>query len=307
MSGFALLCPGQGGMHPGMLAWALADAAVADTLRTEGGRLVGADWPERVAASDEPAQEHRLAQLAIVAAGAGAWARLRPALPDPALIAGYSLGELTAWTCAGAWSLADGLALAATRADAMRAAAPGAWTMAAVKGVSADARDRLLDGLQDVHVAIVLDADHLVLTGRPEPMAALRARSDAAGASWTPLAVSLPSHSPAMHDAAVAFGRTLRMHPRGRPRFPVVRGVDARLLDDADAIPDALQASLERTIRWDAAIGTLCERGVSVCLELPPGRALSRMIEARGLGIEARAVEDFRSPEGLARWVTDRL
>lgn len=46
---------------------------------------------------------------------------------------------------------------------------------------------------------------------------------------------------------------------------------------------------------------------MSVCLELPPGRALSRMIEARGVGIEARAVEDFRSPEGLARWVADRL
>lgn len=307
MSGFALLCPGQGGTHRGMLAWALADAAVADTLGITGGRLVGADWTGRVAASDEPPEEHRLAQLAIVAAGAGAWARLRPTLPDPDLIAGYSLGELTAWTCAGAWSLADGLALAATRADAMGAAAPGAWTMAAVKGMSADTRDRMLDGLDGVHVAIVLDADHLVLTGRPEAMSALRTRSDAAGASWTPLAVSLPSHAPPMHDAALAFGRALRAQPRARPRVPVVRGVDGQLLDDPDAIPDALEASLERTIRWDAVIGTLHERGVSVCLELPPGRALSRMIEARGVGIEARAVEDFRSPEGLARWVADRL
>jgi [acyl-carrier-protein] S-malonyltransferase len=307
VSGFALLCPGQGDLHAGMLAWALADAAVADTLRIEGGRLAGADWTGRVAASGAPAHDHRLAQMAIVAAGAGAWARLRPVLPDPDLIAGYSLGELTAWTCAGAWSLAEALALAATRADAMSAAAPGAWAMAAVRGVSPGARDRMLDGFEGVHVAIVLDADHVVLTGRPDAMSALRARAEAAGAGWTPLAVPLPSHSPPMHEAAIAFGRVLRAQPRARPRVPVVRGVDGRLLDDAEAIPAALEASLERTIRWDEAIGTLRERGVSVCLELPPGRALSRMIDARGLGIEARAVEDFRSPEGLARWVADRL
>lgn len=307
MSGFALLCPGQGGLHPGMLACALADPAVADTLRVEGGRRVGADWIGRIAAPGGPGDDHRLAQMAIVAAGAGAWARLRPTLPEPDLIAGYSLGELTAWTCAGAWSLADGLALAATRADAMRAAAPGAWTMAAIKGVPPGAGDRWLDGLDGVHVAIVLDADHLVLTGRPDAMSALRVRSDAAGASWTPLAVPLPSHSPLMREAAIAFGRAVRAHPRARPRAAVVRGIDGRLLDDADAIPDALAASLERTIRWDQVIGTLHERGMSVCLELPPGRALSRMIDARGLGIEARAVEDFRSPEGLARWVAERL
>jgi [acyl-carrier-protein] S-malonyltransferase len=288
-----------------MLAWALADPAVAGTLRNAGGALAGADWLERVASGAAPLG-HRLEQMSIVAAGAGAWERLRSRLPAPDTVAGYSLGELTAWTCAGAWSLTDALALAARRADAMAAATPEPCTMAAVKGTPAEHRRRALEGLDDVHVAIVIDADHAVLTGRADPMTVARARLESTGASWTPLSVSLPSHSPLMHAAAAAFGEILRAQPAARPRVAVLRGVDGRRLDDANAIPGALSDSLERTIRWDEAMATLRERDVRVCLELPPGRALSRMIESSHPQIEARAVEDFRSIDGLVRWIADR-
>jgi len=305
VSGFALLCPGQGGQHAGMLAWALGDPGVASVLRGAGGPLAGADWIERVAAG-EPL-DHRLAQTAIVAAGAGAWERLRERLPQPDTVAGYSLGELTAWTCAGSWSLADALGLAARRADAMLAATPDPTSMAAVTGASAAGRAAALDGLEGVHPSIVIDADHAVLTGRPDAMSAARARLESIGATWTPLPVTLPSHSPMMAPAAAAFAALLRAQRRDPPRFGVVRGVDGRRLDDAGAVPDALSDSLVRTIRWDRVLETLAERDVRVCLELPPGRALSRMVEARGTGIEARAVEDFRSVDGLARWVADRV
>jgi [acyl-carrier-protein] S-malonyltransferase len=86
------------------------------------------------------------------------------------------------------------------------------------------------------------------------------------------------------------------------PRMPVLRGVDGRaLFTRAEAVP-AIAAAVSRTVRWGACIDEAIERGAVATLELPPGSALTRMMAQRP-ALQARAVADFRSAEGVARWM----
>jgi malonyl CoA-acyl carrier protein transacylase len=71
-----------------------------------------------------------------------------------------------------------------------------------------------------------------------------------------------------------------------------------RVEDAAGALAEAVRG----TIRWRSVMDEAAERDFAVSIELPPGSALTRMALARGRR-EARAIADFRSPEGAARWL----
>jgi [acyl-carrier-protein] S-malonyltransferase len=59
-------------------------------------------------------------------------------------------------------------------------------------------------------------------------------------------------------------------------------------------------------VRWQDCMSSAVERGVSVVLELGPGRSLSRMFNDLDESVESRSVEDFRTLEGVAKWVNAR-
>jgi [acyl-carrier-protein] S-malonyltransferase len=52
---------------------------------------------------------------------------------------------------------------------------------------------------------------------------------------------------------------------------------------------------------------TAAEAGITVALELGPGSALSRMLEARHPGIACRSAAEFRTVDGIAAWVGRQL
>jgi [acyl-carrier-protein] S-malonyltransferase len=67
---------------------------------------------------------------------------------------------------------------------------------------------------------------------------------------------------------------------------------------------EKLALQLEHTIEWSNCLDMLYERGCRVFLELGPGRALARMTQARFEDVDARAVDDFRSLDGVSSWLT---
>ncbi|MBK8322011.1 MAG: acyltransferase domain-containing protein [Betaproteobacteria bacterium] len=298
MPGYLLLCPGQGGQHPEMLDFALATPQGRETIE-EASTAVGIDIAARVRAG-EGLFEPVFAQIGMVATALASWRALEPHVPQPEAVAGYSVGEVSSWGCAGSWTVTETMTLASTRARLMLAASPPDCTMVAMTGVDAAAVERLRGPA--VHVAIEVERDHWILAGtRAEVDRAAQALSGAGGTAH-PVSVTVPSHTPLLEPAAAALRSVIAAMGGLAPRWPVARGIDGQWLHRIEDAAEALSGAVCRPIRWRSALQEAQERSLAVCLELPPGQALTRMVLARGVR-EARSIADFRTIEGVARWL----
>jgi len=298
MAGYLLLCPGQGGQHPGMLDFALATTEGRAAIG-EASSAVGIDIAARVRAGED-LFEPVFAQACVVATALASWRAIEGRVPVPAAIAGYSVGEVSAWGCAGTWSVAGTMSLTLARARLMLAASPPDCAMVAITGVDGAIIERLRG--PGAHVAIEVEADHWILAGRRADLDAAVAALVMAGGVAHALPVAVPSHTPLLEAAATALRPAIESMGGTQPASPVLRGIDGRMLYRVEDAAGALAQAVCGTIRWRSVMDEAAERNFAVSIELPPGSALTRMALALGRP-EARAIADFRSPEGAARWL----
>jgi [acyl-carrier-protein] S-malonyltransferase len=252
--------------------------------------------------------ENRTAQPLVVAASLAIWQALRTRIPGPALVAGYSIGELAAYSVAGAIAPLDTVALAASRAGLMDEAArahPG-QAMAAIGGLPL-ARCRALACEAGYEIAIVTGEDSCIAGGLGQRWDELERAVQAAGARIQKLPVAIASHTSLMAEAVAPFARQLEAAAFGAQRCPVLSGTAATRVTGKVQAVEHLSHQLAQTIQWSACMDTAAEAGITVALELGPGSALSRMLEARHPGIACRSAAEFRTVDGIAAWVGRQL
>ncbi|WP_374359644.1 ACP S-malonyltransferase [Pseudoduganella danionis] len=295
MSGSArllLLCPGQGGQH----------AAMFDLARSDAGASALLDSLALPSASELYANRH--AQPLIVAATLAMWAAIRDHAPAPALVAGYSIGELAAYGVAGAYSPATTVQLAAARAELMDQAALSApdQTLLAVSGMVL-ARVQPLLQAHAYELAIETGEDSCIAGGPASQRAALEQLLAQHGARSTHLPVAVASHTRYMQAAVAPFAALLQQTPFQPVQAPVLAGISAISVRDQATAADQLARQLAAPIRWSACMDAAAEAGISYALELGPGSALSRMLQQRHPQISTRSVADFRTLDGILRWL----
>jgi [acyl-carrier-protein] S-malonyltransferase len=252
--------------------------------------------------------ENRTAQRLVVAASLAIWQALRTRIPAPALVAGYSIGELTAYSVAGAIAALDAVALAAIRAGLMDEAArahPG-QAMAAIGGLPL-ARCRELACEAGYEIAIVTGEDSCIAGGLQERWEDLERAVHAAGARIQKLPVAIASHTSLIAEAVAPFARQLEASAFAAQRCPVLSGIAASRVSGKGQAVEHLSRQLAQTIQWSACMDTAAEAGITVALELGPGSALSRMLAARHPGIACRSASEFRTVGGIAAWVERQL
>ena len=294
---FALLFSGQGTQHPAMLPWLTDDALV----RAMCARLGIDDWRHALA---DPvwAERNDNAQTLLTGLALAAWGQLAPLLAPPVAVAGYSVGELAAFSAAGVIDPTTAAALAPQRAEAMdRCAALVPGGLLAVSGVSEQKLDQLRveAGLE---LAIRNGNASVILGG---PIAALNnaeRMAAALGAQCTRLRVNVASHTPWMREAAESFSRTLAQVPFDAPRVALFSNAGDRIRN-AESARVALAAQIARTVHWDECLENIQARQVRCVLEVGPGQALARMWNQRYPTVPARACDDFRSAAAIAAWL----
>jgi [acyl-carrier-protein] S-malonyltransferase len=302
-----VLCPGQGAQHAGMFDLARGDP--------DASRLLDGWFADPILATPLEAAlagarrfANRVAQPSIVAATLATWVALRdPALP-PMLVAGYSIGELAAYGVAGALDPLDAIKLALGRARLMDACLVGAprQGMVALSGIGRASADSLLARF-GFHAAIVTGEDALVAGGPGECCDALADAAVAAGGRATVLPVEVASHTPLLQGAVAPFSALLRAQRWAAPAFPVLSGISAEPVQDVGRAIVDLSRQIAEPIRWKDCMDACAEAGATVALELGPGAALSRMLQARHPGIACRAVSEFRSLGGVRAWLERQL
>ncbi len=245
----AFVFPGQGSQSVGMLATL---AAAHDEVRAtfeEGSQGAGVDlWALSQQGPEEQLNRTEHTQPALLAASVAVW-RVWQKLggPQPAQLAGHSLGEYSALVCAGALSLHDACALVAERGRLMQAAVPpGVGAMAAILGMD-DARiaevcEEVAQG-QVVSPANFNSPGQLVIAGNVEAVDRALARLSELGAKRAiKLAVSVPSHCALMREAAEQLGQRMQALAWQMPSIPVVQNAEARRLRQRRGDPRCVAA-----------------------------------------------------------------
>lgn len=301
--GYGLLFSGQGTQHAAMLPW-LDDGL--PLLRQTSMALGVTHW--RLALQDAAwAACNRHAQLLLTGTGLAAWQQLAPALPPPAAVAGYSVGELAAFCCAGVFDDLTAIGLAAERAAAMdRAAAQSPGGLLAITGPDV----QVVEGWcaqAGCTIAIHIAADSAVAGGPPAALQALQQRALDAGAKCAMLNVAVASHTPAMQPAAQAFAQVLRVSTLRPPRTPLFCNATADRVHTAAQAADALAAQIAQTVQWSDCLDALHARRLACVLEIGPGSALAAMWNRRHPDVPARSADEFRSARAVVDWVTGKL
>lgn len=203
---------------------------------------------------------------------------------QPDMVAGHSLGELSALVAAGALSFEDGLKLVAARANAMQKACeahPG--TMAAIIGLPDEkieevCREVSTEG-DEVVPANYNCPGQLVISGNTDAINRACEALKAAGAKRAlPLRVGGAFHSPLMQPAKEELEKAIELTEFHTPQCPVYQNVDAQPHTDPSEIKANLIAQLTSSVRWTKSVQNMIAAGADEFVECGPGKALRGMI-----------------------------
>jgi [acyl-carrier-protein] S-malonyltransferase len=270
----ALLFPGQGSQTADMRE--SVERHLPDLLEL-ALEEVGPELFERAADGT------RWAQPAIYCA---ALAGARELDVEPDVMAGHSLGEITALVEAGALDAENGLRLVAARGRFMQEAAEetGDGGMTAVRARE-DNRDAIAEVAAANEVSIANDnaPDQLVLSGAVEALDRVEEQLKERGVRGKRLPVAGAFHSPLMQPAVEPFRAVVDGIVFAEPRVPVMSCVTAKPFED---IPAELVRALTDPVRWLEVVRALDDRGVTEFVETGPGRVLTNLVK-KSLAMEA--------------------
>src|SRR5690606_13865917 len=276
----------------------------------EASEGAGVDlWALSQDAGDGRLDRTEFTQPALLAAGVAVWRAWTAADGQvPALLAGHSLGEYSALVAAGALPLADAARLVRLRGQLMQDAAPaGTGAMAAVIG----AEDALVreaceeaSGEEVVVPANFNSPGQVVIGGHAAAVdRALEVLAGKGVRKVVKLAVSVPSHTPLMREAANRRAEAMSGLAWSAPSLPVVQNVDAEVHDGVQAIRDALVRQLYLPVQWTGCMQALAARGATRFGECGPGKVLTGLAKRIDRSLDARALGtavDFDA--ALAEW-----
>ncbi|MDC5698450.1 ACP S-malonyltransferase [Intrasporangium calvum] len=304
----AIVCPGQGSQTPGFLApWLELDG-----VRDELARLsdsTGIDLVAHGTTSDaETIKDTAVAQPLIVGAGLIALPPLfggaAAALDGVGLLAGHSVGEITATAAAGVLEAGDAVVFVRERGRAMAAASAATPTgMAAVLGGDPDEVLAVLDrhGLTPANVN---GAGQTVAAGTLDQIAALQA-DPPAKARVIPLQVAGAFHTHHMAPAVSVLDELARTMPTQAPSVTLLSNADGQAVTDGREALDRLVRQVSNPVRWDLCMQTMQDLGVTGLIELPPAGTLVGLAKRALKGVETLALKTPDDLEAARRMLAE--
>jgi len=229
---------------------------------------------------------------------------LQQRLPDtPTVVAGYSVGELAAFACAGVLTTAQAMDLAALRAQLMDQAVNKLDTgLLAVTGLS-EAMVQATCVHLGLECAIRISPSQHIFAATDAALLEALPQLTAQGAQCTRLEVRVASHSSWMAPAIDAFSKALSSMSFATPVCPVGLNATGTLCRQTSQLRAGLSQQLTHTVQWSAIMDAIAERQVACVLEVGGGAALARMWNEQHPDIPARALDDFRQPQRAVDWL----
>lgn len=288
MAKLGLIFPGQGSQKVGMGKDLYDQIPSAKALFQEASDSCGRDIANICfEGPQEVLTQTQNAQLGIFLVSAALFNQLKAAGVEPTMVAGHSLGELTAYYAAGVLSLKEAIQLIKTRGEGMAASYPSEDSgMAAIMGKSPDEIQQVLTAFTDAPVVMAnLNCPgQIVISGRKGPLEEASALLKTEGAKVIPLQVSGAFHSPLMQkgsDLLKTFVETLSFQ---NATTPIILNRTANPESEALALKTNIPLQVVSPVRWIESMATMtanCDHLV----EVGPGKVLT--------GLARKCAPDF--------------
>ena len=200
----------------------------------------------------------------------------------PEMVAGHSLGELSALVANETLSFEDGLKLVSTRALAMQKACEiKPSTMAAVLGLE----DKIVEEICTTTTGIVVPANYncpgqLVISGE---VFAVEMACQAMRVAGAKRALVLPVggafHSPLMEPARAELAAAIESTTFSNPICPIYQNVTASAVSDPSEIKKNLIIQLTAPVRWTQSVQQMIKDGATLFTEVGPGNVLQGLVK----------------------------
>ncbi len=218
-------------------------------------------------------------------------------LPAAAMVAGHSLGELTALVAGGAMGFEEGLRLVRERGRLMKLAGERSrGGMAAVlkmddADVEQACKEAAAETSRPVQIANYNSPGQVVISGDAQALdRAIELLRQRGGKRIVPLAVSIPAHSPLMASVVREYRAAVDATDFCLPVIPVVANISARPLLTVDEIRDELAGQFTWPVRWTASVQWMVEQGVKKFVEIGPKEVLAGLVRRIDGSVEAQSV-----------------
>jgi len=261
--------------------------------------IAGIDLKAHGTTSDEETiKDTAVAQPLIVAAGLVAAKSLFDVELNtlPVILAGHSVGEITASALAGVLTEAEAMTFVRERANSMAAAA--AVTPTGMSAVVGGDPAEVLAAIEAAGAtpANVNGAGQTVAAGTFEQLKAL-AENPPAKARVIPLKVAGAFHTSHMAPAVSSLEALKPSLSPQNPAVPLLSNYDGKEVTEGTAAVESLIAQVSRPVRWDQCMETLVARGVTGVIELAPAGTLAGLAKRGMPGVKTVAV---KTPDDLS-------
>lgn len=298
---FAFVFPGQGSQSVGMMS-AYGEQAVVRATFDEASQALGRDlWSLALEGPAEALSQTVNTQPLMLTADIAVWRLwLEKGGPQPAMVAGHSLGEYAALVAAGALSLREAVPLVEFRAQAMQDAVPaGEGAMAAVLSLDATLVEeacREAEQGQVVQAVNFNSPEQTVIAGNKAAVERAAELCKAKGAKRAVmLPVSAPFHCSLMLPAADKLRGKLAQIAVSPPLTFVINNVDVACETDPESIRDALRRQAAAPVRWVETMRAMQAQGITHVFECGPGKVLSGLVKRCADGLVGGPMHDLAS------------
>ena len=219
---------------------------------------------------------------------------------QPDFVAGHSLGEYSALVAAGGLDFSSAVKLVRARGRYMQEAVPlGEGAMAAILGLPPAEVLEICKKAADNEVvspANLNSPEQTVISGNAAAVKrAVEIATQSGAKRAVILPVSAPFHCALMAPAQKRLEQDLRAASFGPVKIPLITNVDAESIATGDEAREALIRQVTAPVRWLDSIHEMIESGVTIFVEVGPGKVLSGLMRQIDRSVRSLNVEDAPS------------
>jgi len=288
MSKKAYVFPGQGSQFTGMGKALYENNPIARSVMEKSDEILGFRLTDIMfEGTAEQLKQTKVTQSAVFIHSLAA--ELSFDAPAPDMVAGHSLGELSALVACHAISLEDGIRLVAARAEAMQKCCeshPGG--MAAIIGLESELIEQVCKEISDEAHTPLVAANYncpgqIVISGGQEAiLKACEALKERGAKRALPLPVSGAFHSPLMEDAREELAKAIEQCTFHKPQCPIYQNVSAKAETEPERIKENLLCQLTSPVRWTESVQNMIKDGALEFTEFGPGKVLQGLVSRIG-------------------------
>ncbi len=278
----AYVFPGQGAQFIGMGKDLYEQSTLAASMFEKANEILGFRITDIMfSGTDEELKETKVTQPAIFLHSV-ILAKVLGNEFKPEMVAGHSLGELSALVANGVLNFEDGLKLVSQRALAMQKACEAVpSTMAAILGLEDEVVEKICAEINGVVVAANYNCPgQLVISGEINAVNEACQKLTEAGAKRVlVLPVGGAFHSPLMEPAREELAAAIAATTFSTPSCPVYQNVTANAVSDPIAIKDNLMKQLTAPVKWTQTMEQMIADGCTSVVEVGPGKVLQGLFK----------------------------